>query len=138
MNTFEKIAVFAQKVEQEQLQRLKEQELNCLSNQNNHRTNVIPGKKYVKVNVGNSGRFMVEVETGNIFGTKGYGVIHRGHFYGTLDTIDEYFWGDYYPRHKVSPTAEQSDRHSCPKLTFAPDIAFYGDNIPRTRDNWGE
>jgi len=25
------------------------------------------------------------------------GVIHKGHHYGNLDTINEWFWGKYYP-----------------------------------------
>ena len=58
-------------------------------------TTIVPGKKYTKVDVGKSGRFMVVNETGEIFGIKGYGVIHLGHFYGTLETIDNYFWGRY-------------------------------------------
>lgn len=53
-----------------------------------------PGRKYTKVDVGPSGKYMIDDE-GNIFGIKGYGVIHRGHQYGTLDTIDQYYWGDY-------------------------------------------
>ena len=32
---------------------------------------------------------------GQIFGIKAYGVIHKGHFYGTLDTIDLYDWSNY-------------------------------------------
>ncbi len=28
-------------------------------------------------------------------GIKAYGVIHRGHRYGTLDTIHEWDWSDY-------------------------------------------
>lgn len=43
--------------------------------------------KYARVDVGRSGRYMVELSTGNIFGIKGYGTIHRGHRYGNvLDT----------------------------------------------------
>ena len=53
------------------------------------------GRKYANVDVGMSGRYMVELATGNIYGIKGYGVIHRGHHYGTLDTINEYEWGEY-------------------------------------------
>ena len=58
---------------------------------------VRPGRKYTKVDVGTSGKYMVEPEgdTGHIWGIKGYGVIHRGHYYGTLDTIDKYFWGEF-------------------------------------------
>jgi len=57
---------------------------------------VTPGKKYIKIDVGTSGKFMLDAE-GNIFGIKGYGVIHRGHRYGTLDTVNDWFWGEYHP-----------------------------------------
>lgn len=53
-----------------------------------------PGKKYTKVDVGDSGKYMIDAE-GNIFGIKAYGVIHTGHRYGTLDTIEEFYWGNY-------------------------------------------
>lgn len=53
------------------------------------------GNKYARVDVGDSGRYMVELDTERIYGIKGYGVIHRGHSYGTLDTIDDYYWGRY-------------------------------------------
>lgn len=55
---------------------------------------VKPGKRYTKIDVDCSGKYMVD-EDGNIFGIKAYGVIHRGHRYGTLDTIDEWYWGGY-------------------------------------------
>ena len=53
------------------------------------------GGKYAKVDVGTSGKYMVEMDTGRIFGIKGYGVIHRGHSYGTLDTTADWNWGGY-------------------------------------------
>ena len=59
---------------------------------------VKPGLKYTKVDVGRSGKFMVVNDTGEIFGIKGYGVIHRGKKYGTLDTVNDYYWGEYGPR----------------------------------------
>ena len=55
---------------------------------------VILGRKFTKIDVGTSGKYMVD-EIGNIYGIKAYGVIHRGHYYGTLDTVDQYYWGDY-------------------------------------------
>lgn len=61
---------------------------------------IVPGIKYTKINIGDSGKYMVENETGKIFGIKAYGVIHRGHQYGTLDTINEWWWGDYTARPK--------------------------------------
>ena len=53
------------------------------------------GPKYTRVDVGSSGKYMVENETGRIFGIKAYGVIHRGHYFGTLETIHDYNWGSY-------------------------------------------
>lgn len=61
--------------------------------------NVKPGKKYTKVDVGPrhnmSGEYMIDNATGEIFGIKGYGVIHRGHRYGTLETVEEWDWSGY-------------------------------------------
>lgn len=53
-----------------------------------------PGTKYTKVDIGTSGVYMVDAE-GHIYGIKGYGVIHRGHYYGTLDEIEQWNWGPY-------------------------------------------
>ena len=53
------------------------------------------GRKYANVDVGSSGCYMVELATGAIYGIKAYGVIHRGHYYGTLDTIQDYDWRGY-------------------------------------------
>jgi hypothetical protein len=65
------------------------------------RTEVIPGPKYTKINRGPehnmSGFLMIENATGRIFGIKGYGQVHRGHYYGTLDTAGQWFWGNYGP-----------------------------------------
>ena len=63
---------------------------------------VKPGPKYTKVDVGPahnmSGKYMIENATGVIFGIKGYGVVHKGHRYGTLATADQWYWGEYGPR----------------------------------------
>ena len=58
------------------------------------------GKKYVNVDVGGSGKYMVIKDSQKIFGIKAYGVIHRGHPYGTLDTIDQWDWSQYVGRQK--------------------------------------
>lgn len=56
---------------------------------------VRPAAKYTRIDVGESGKYMVVNKTGEIFGIKAYGVIHRGHAYGTLDTIQEWDWSGY-------------------------------------------
>ena len=36
---------------------------------------------------------MIENATGVIYGIKGYGRVHTGHRYGTLDTVDDLLLG---------------------------------------------
>ena len=94
------INTFAALVESETIQRLHDEELDCEANLNNAKVKIVPGSKYAKVNVGGSGKFMVEIATGNIYGIKGYGQVNKGHAYGTLDTIANFFWGGYAPATK--------------------------------------
>ena len=63
---------------------------------------VVPGPKYTKINHGPghnmSGFLMIDNATGDIYGIKGYGKVHKGHHYGTLATADQWYWGEYGPR----------------------------------------
>lgn len=90
----EKIEKFAELLEREQLERLHQDKLDCPANIRNVKVDIIKGNKYIKVNLANSGKYMIDMK-GNIFGIKAYGVIHQGHYFGTLDTINDYYWGDY-------------------------------------------
>jgi len=56
---------------------------------------ITPGKKYTKVDRGGSGMYMIDNETGVIYGIKAYGKVHKGHTYGTLVTIERFNWGGY-------------------------------------------
>ena len=97
MNTTErltKIEQLATKIEEHQIQRLKIEKLDCETNLKNAKTSVKLGNKYTRIDIGTSGAYMID-QDGNIFGIKAYGVIHRGHFFGTLDTINQYNWGGY-------------------------------------------
>lgn len=60
-----------------------------------HAVTVKTGKKFARVDVGTSGKYMVDLETGEIFGIKAYGVVHRGHKYGSLATLHEWDWRGY-------------------------------------------
>jgi len=117
----DKIEAFAGLVETETIQRLSDHGLACQGNIDREKTRVHFGKKYARVDNTTSGRFMVEMSTGNIFGIKGYGVIHKGHFYGTVDTTAEWSWGGYYPIRKDGTLARQKG-NSCPVLTHAPEL----------------
>jgi hypothetical protein len=85
MTTKEKIEVFAAIIEKQAIQQLYRNRTACQCNIDNSRTRIKPGRKYTKVDVGTSGRYMIETATEKIYGIKAYGVIHRGHYYGTLD-----------------------------------------------------
>jgi hypothetical protein len=67
----------------------------------NYEASVKIGSKYARVDRGGSGVYMVDLSTGEIFGVKAYGVIHRGHRYGTLDTINAYDWSGYRAHPKI-------------------------------------
>lgn len=67
---------------------------------------IVPGRKYTKVNIDDSGKYMIENDTGRIFGIKGYGVIHRGHYYGTLDTVGELDWSGFVGTMKLGGKAK--------------------------------
>ena len=94
MTHYERIERFAALVEKETLEEIVKRYGSNLGNERAHLTNIVLGKKYAKVDVGASGKYMVDLN-GNIFGCKAYGVIHRGHQYGTLDTITDWYWGGY-------------------------------------------
>lgn len=61
---------------------------------------LVEGRKYWNVNVGDSGKYMVDKETGTIYGIKAYGVPHKGHVYGTLATVAEWNWSGYTAQQK--------------------------------------
>jgi hypothetical protein len=93
-----KLESLAELLEADTIARLRQQGLNCEANIANARTRIKLGRVYAKVDIGTSGRLMVEISTGIIFGIKAYGKVHRGHVYGTLDTIHDWFWGHYKPQ----------------------------------------
>ena len=93
--TVDRLKKFADVLRAAQLAMLVRQGTDCQPNRDNCVVNVIPGAKYTKVNVGGSGKYMVVNDTSEIFGIKAYGVIHRGHAFGTLDTLDDFDWAHY-------------------------------------------
>ena len=96
-----KLLELAAKVQDGRQAQLVADKLDCAANMENARASIKPGKKYDKIDVGRSGCLMVVKTTGEVFGVKAYGVIHRGHVYGTLDTIDDWYWGRYRPEKRV-------------------------------------
>lgn len=66
-----------------------------------YKAHIHHGRRWVRVDIGNSGAYMID-QDGSILGIKAYGVPHPGHRYGTLDTIAEWFWGEYRAVRKVT------------------------------------
>jgi len=52
------------------------------------------------------GRYMVESRTGNIYGIKSWTQVNKRRQYGTLDTVDQYDWSDFYARPLPGTKAE--------------------------------
>lgn len=77
------IAEFARRVEQAQKDSLVRAKMDCPANMANAKTSIKAGRKWTKVDIGSSGKFMIDPD-GRIFGIKAYGVPHYGKYYGTL------------------------------------------------------
>lgn len=90
-----KLNDFAALLEKQLLNQLVFSRVDCQTNRDNVKTSIKPGKKYTKVDIGGAGRYMIDNATGEIFGIKGYGQIHKGHKFGTLDTTSQWYWGNY-------------------------------------------
>jgi len=101
----EKLEFLRELIEKETIAELHRQKLTMVAD--TYKCQLKMGKKYARLDIGAvhnmGGRYMVDLSTGEIFGIKAYGVIHRGHRYGTLDTIKQYFWGSYTATKKKCP-----------------------------------
>ena len=93
----DKIKEFAAMLEAQQKEQRIKDGVGCEANLHNCMVSIIEGNKYTKINVGPSAKYMID-KSGNIYGVKAYGVIHKGHHYGTLDTVKNYYWGGYHAR----------------------------------------
>ena len=103
-----KLERFATLFQEQSLAELVRRKLDGPGNRAECQTSVKMGRKYANVDIGRSGRYMVELATGNIYGIKGYGQIHKGHQYGTLDTIDEWEWGGYTATRRAPATPKKA------------------------------
>lgn len=104
--TTAQLEALAKLITEHQQEDLRRSKLDCQSNLDNAVSHFSIGKKYARVDVGRSGKYMVEMETGKIYGIKAYGVIHRGHQYGTMETINEFYWGRYTAGRKAATNAQ--------------------------------
>ena len=89
-----KLQLLCDKITNQSRERLIIEGLSCQANLDNYKATYKIKKKYTYIDLSGSGKYMIN-DKGEIYGIKGYGKIHLGHFYGTLDTINGYYWGDY-------------------------------------------
>ena len=75
---------FARHIEKQEKIQLMKHKLDCQANWKNAETHIHYGKRWTRVDVGSSGRYMIDTN-GTIYGIKAYGVPHKGKGYGTLD-----------------------------------------------------
>ena len=105
----EKVNLLAELIENQSIAELAKKGLACESNVEACKVIIKRGRKYFKIDIGTSGRYMVDRE-GNIYGIKAYGQIHLGHSYGTLNTIDDYYWGDYLAYKYENKITDEKER----------------------------
>lgn len=73
---------------------------------------VIPKRKFVNVDVGRSGKFLVSPGN-NVWGIKAYGVRHTGYWYGRLEDIlaNGFWWDGYVIRTGTPPHRKPAKRN---------------------------
>lgn len=81
------IEEFAIKVQEAEQAALKKVGLDCEANMRNAIAHIKLGRKWDKVDVGTSGKYMIDHD-GNVYGIKAYGVPHYGYRYGNLNNPD--------------------------------------------------
>ena len=86
------VTEFAKKVEQGDIAGLVKHKLDSEANIIQSKTHIHQGKKWTRIDVGTSGRYMINAE-GQIYGIKAYGVPHLGHYHGTLENPSEGCFG---------------------------------------------
>lgn len=118
MDYDEKLKRFAQLFESDRISNLSLESLKHDFNISNCKVVTYPGKKYTKVDCNGSGVYMVDNVTEEIFGIKAYGVPHKGQRFGTLDTITNYYWGDYRAR-IAAPSRESIEIQSADEILKA-------------------
>lgn len=94
MTKQEKLEALKELMQKQSEERIIKDHGSIRGNEQSFIVSVKEGKKYTKIDRGGSGVYMVD-EKGDIYGIKAYGVIHRGHYFGNLDTISLYNWGGY-------------------------------------------
>ena len=63
-----------------------------------------PGRKYIRILIGSSVRYFVEVATGVIFGSESWRKPNLRRQFGTLDTFQQFDWTGY--EGKAKPDSE--------------------------------
>ena len=53
------------------------------------------------------GRYMVESRTGDVYGIKSWTQVNKRRCYGSLDTVNQYDWSDFYARPLSGTEAEK-------------------------------
>lgn len=69
---------------------------------------VIPGRRFDRISVDKSMRFFVDRNSWEIYGAKSVFQYNPRRWYGTLNSVSEYNWSEYYPVPMPGTTAEQA------------------------------
>ena len=70
------------------------------------------GSKYTGVAIGGSMRYFVRKATGEIFAAATFRAPNFNRSFGTLDTVNDFNWGDYSPRLHEEASARWTMKHT--------------------------
>jgi hypothetical protein len=132
-----KIQKFVKLLENDQLDKLRKMELDCDYNILGCKVSVKTKKKYTCVDVGTSGKYMVDNITGEIFAIKGYGKVDKFKKFGTLETIYQYYWGEYLGVKLKQERSEDTKLQSAESILSAKGI-FIDENNKLYGGEYGE
>jgi hypothetical protein len=94
---FEQLAALCSKITFDTRFRLNSTGLSCKANMENAKAEYTIGRTYAKIMQGDSVRYFVRLNDGMIFASKSWQAANFNRSYGTLDTIDQFDWGNYNP-----------------------------------------
>ena len=87
---------FAKVIERKEKGQLMRNGLDCDANWKQAETHIHKGRKWTRVDVGTSGRYMINQQTGQIHSIKAYGVPHLGKGYGNLNDPEHIIYRNHW------------------------------------------
>jgi hypothetical protein len=88
-------------IQKETIERLIADKLDCPANIENARVTIVQGRKFLKLIVGSSVRYFVNLSCGTIFASASRNAPNFNRSFGTVFDMNDFTWGEYEARAKA-------------------------------------